>query len=219
MKVCEIFQGFQGEGKTIGQNSIFLRLSGCTLNCGFCDTKYHTEGKVMTIPEVIEQILKYDSSNIVITGGEPLLWQDEIIQLIKFLSEAEKNYSYTIETNGTIIPKQELVELVELFSCSPKMASSGNELEKRMNYDALEAIRDSFDSIFKFVISDMADLQEAKFLVNQIGIRKLDVYLMKEGKTQEEQLDVEQLMDICKEEGFNFSPRMHIIFFNQKRGV
>ena len=108
MKVCEIFNGFQGEGKTIGQNSVFLRLSGCTLNCSFCDSQYHKEGKDMLPVEVADKIMKYDIPNLVITGGEPLLWQDDIILLLNILAQSEIAYNVTIETNGTIIPKRRL---------------------------------------------------------------------------------------------------------------
>lgn len=214
MKVSEIFQAVQGEGATIGQNSIFLRLSGCTLNCNFCDSEYHKKGEEKTIEEIKNEIEKFPTKNLVITGGEPLLQQEEIEQLLLQLP----NYFVTIETNGTISPNPSLIYQGVLFACSPKLANSGNNLEKRMNYDALRTINNA-SSIFKFVISDKKDLEEIKFLCEQIEIVKEKVYLMKEGKTKDEQTDVENIINICLEEGFNFSPRIHIMVYGERRGV
>lgn len=219
MKVNEIFQGFQGEGKTVGQNAVFLRLSGCTLKCKWCDTKYHKDGKVMPIEEVAEEILKYNTANLIITGGEPLLWQDDIVELIDMLARERVRYNVTIETNGTVIPKRKLLERVALFSCSPKLANSGNKMEDRIKFDALESLSLAYNSTFKFVVQDKANLDEVKFLEAQIPLRKEDIYLMKEGQTRKSQMEVEKVLDLCVQEGYNFSPRTHIIFFNDKRGV
>jgi len=73
IKISEIFHSIQGEGKHAGVNSIFLRLSGCDLQCSFCDTLYHKQGKQMSVEEIKKEIKKYNSYNLVITGGEPLL--------------------------------------------------------------------------------------------------------------------------------------------------
>ena len=69
LKICEIFPSIQGEGKTVGELAIFIRLSGCNLKCNFCDTPYHNEGKEMTNDEIVAEIRKYEIKRLVITGG------------------------------------------------------------------------------------------------------------------------------------------------------
>ena len=95
-KINEIFYSLQGEGFYTGKPSVFVRFSGCNLKCDFCDTA-HEDGKLMSDEEIIEEISKYPANNIIITGGEPSLWIDDI--LIEKLHKAGKYVC--IETNGT----------------------------------------------------------------------------------------------------------------------
>jgi len=85
--VSEIFFSVQGEGPGIGKPAVFLRLSGCNLKCAWCDTKYTWHGgKMMTEPTVLKEIKRYPCKRLVVTGGEPLLQQDN---LMPFAEEAE----------------------------------------------------------------------------------------------------------------------------------
>lgn len=94
LKINEIFYSIQGEGKYTGYPMTFIRLSGCNLNCKFCDTK-HQEFNLMTIEEILEKVYYYPTPYVCITGGEPLM-QD----LTKLLYTLKKYYLH-LETNGT----------------------------------------------------------------------------------------------------------------------
>lgn len=104
LTVNEIFYSIQGETTTAGFPSVFVRLTGCNLNCTFCDTGYaRTEGAAIEIDSIIHEIEKYRSANhVTITGGEPLL-QNNTIQLIQEILGRGKKVQ--IETNGSILIK------------------------------------------------------------------------------------------------------------------
>ena len=109
MKVNEIFYSLQGEGKTTGLPTVFIRLTGCNLRCSYCDTKYaYYKGKELETTEIIEKIEKYNCKNVCITGGEPLLQKD----IAEFTEKIKKlGYLIKIDTNGTYPEK--LKELID----------------------------------------------------------------------------------------------------------
>lgn len=111
MRVNEIFYSLQGEGRFTGTPAVFLRLSGCNLKCSFCDTS-HEDGVEMEPDEIIEEILRYPSRHIVITGGEPSL------QLDRDFVDCLHQYGYyvQVETNGV----KRLPDNVDWITCSPK---------------------------------------------------------------------------------------------------
>lgn len=216
--VSEIFHSFQGEGLNSGLNTIFLRLSECNLNCKYCDSKYHWDGKIMEIDEVLFEIKKYKSDSLTITGGEPLLQQEPLVKLLTQLKEKH----IVIETNGTLMPDSNLIDLVNHFSVSPKLASTENKIEDRMNYDVLLYYNTLpvEKSIFKFVIADQKDFEEVQFLQDQLKINNRKIYLMKEGMTAEKQyVGIKEFISMCIEAGYNFSPRLHIMIYDNERGV
>lgn len=106
MKVVEIFNSIDGEGIRAGELTTFIRLYGCNLRCDYCDTTYsynqetnEQPWKEMSITEIIEECDKYNTDNITVTGGEPLIHLD-IQYLLRALSEA--GYNVNVETNGSI---------------------------------------------------------------------------------------------------------------------
>eukprot|EP00918_Siedleckia_nematoides_P069419 GHVU01151445.1.p1 GENE.GHVU01151445.1~~GHVU01151445.1.p1 ORF type:complete len:222 (+),score=25.63 GHVU01151445.1:282-947(+) len=219
LNVSEIFHAIQGEGKYTGANVVFLRLSGCDLHCTWCDTKYHWAGIEMELEDVAKEIYNFKSNRIVVTGGEPMLQQEILIELFKIIN-INHDYHTTIETNGTIIPNKEMKILVNHWACSPKLANSGNDLNKRINYDALQAINKMDDSIFKFVVSSEEDMEEIKFLEEQVPLKHDKIYLMKEGMTTAEQYqNMPEFVNMCRDLGYHFSPRLHVMVFDNLRGV
>ena len=214
IRYAEIFHSVQGEGQNVGLNTIFLRLSGCNLQCEFCDSKYHTEGITIALVELAKLIGTFPTMSLTITGGEPLLQQENIVRLGNLV-----NHVISIETNGTVIPRKELLNRVTYWACSPKLGNSGNDLDKRMNYNALEALNKA-GAMFKFVISTEADVEEVLFLQDQINIPSTRIYLMPEGTELEEiNKKAPMVVELCKKYGFNFSPRLHINMWGSKRGV
>ncbi len=99
LDICEIFHSLQGESTFAGLPCIFVRLSGCNLNCTWCDTLYAgTECEPMSFEQVLKKINYFNCNLVEITGGEPLL-QEATPSLINSL--IEKNYQVLLETNGS----------------------------------------------------------------------------------------------------------------------
>lgn len=117
MLVNEIFWSIQGEGVRIGSPSIFLRLTGCTLQCPYCDSRQAWEkGTRMTVHQILARTddlkASYSDSQVVITGGEPL--EQDLGELVTGLKK--KNHFVAIETNGIYF--QDLT--VDWWTLSPK---------------------------------------------------------------------------------------------------
>lgn len=217
MRISEQFLSFQGEGSTVGKLSFFIRLSGCNLRCLWCDSKYtwpDMDGEEKGVSSLRDEIMIRRCKNVIITGGEPLLQQDELFTLISSL----KKYKFEIETNGTIMPNFVQVKNV-FYNVSPKLKNSGND-ESTINNEALRFFAMYKKSIFKFVISDEKDLDEVLKTVNRFDIPREKIYLMPEGVTSEALKEKTLwLVEVCKQCRFNFSPRMQIEIWGQKRGV
>ena len=117
----------------MGVPSIFLRLATCNLQCNWCDTKYtwdwqnfdyQTEVVELDVDDVQRRVLAFDCSHVVITGGEPLLQQDELEPLVASL--ARDGYTFEVETNGTIAPTFGMLQHIGQWNVSPKLRTSGN---------------------------------------------------------------------------------------------
>lgn len=227
--VSETFYSIQGEGQTIGIPSVFLRLAGCNLLCSSkewrCDTiEVWQKGKHTHFTQVLENSYVNELSqraHLIITGGEPLIHQDSIVDYLNWFRQV---YGFTpvveVETNGTIVPNSHMLDKVDYWNCSPKLANSGEPYEKRVNFIALDTIqRRGRKYIFKFVISKAEDLIE----INDEYADYLHlehIMLMPAGATQEElALTMPTVAEICKATGFRFSPRLHIDIWNKKTGV
>ncbi|OGJ42789.1 hypothetical protein A3B60_02275 [Candidatus Peregrinibacteria bacterium RIFCSPLOWO2_01_FULL_39_12] len=208
MQVTEIFYSLQGEGLFLGIPAVFLRLNGCNLRCKWCDTKYALDPKnarQMTIDEITKIIKKYPAKHLVITGGEPLLQQKEILSLIKKL----KNYYIEVETNGTI--KSTLDNYVDLYSCSPKLAHA-----KTLNLPLQKF--PGKKTFYKFVIEHPANIEEVKNFIRKYKIKKSRVLLMPLGTKEKELKERSKwLAELCKKEDLRFSPRLQITLWGTTR--
>ena len=118
-KINEIFYSLQGEGHHAGYPSVFIRFSGCNLECPFCDTD-HSEGIYMNDDDIIRAVNLYTASWIVLTGGEPAMHIDS--DFIRMLKRATGK-KIAIETNGTVA----LPEEIDWVTVSPKTGISGSE--------------------------------------------------------------------------------------------
>ena len=222
--ISEIFYSIQGEGPNVGKPAVFLRLAGCNLRCTWCDTKYAiTITKTITktktsnsnglsysnsCNQVVKQIRQFPCRHLVITGGEPLLQQNGLMPLLEKL----KDYYVEIETNGSIPLK--IAKYVEQINCSPKLSNSGNKPY------ALKIKPTDKKVIYKFVIKDMQDLKEVLTFTKKHKIPKNRVWLMPEGVDREKIIERSKwIIEVCKKEGVNFSPRLHVMLWGNKRGV
>lgn len=115
MRVNEIFYSLQGEGHFTGTPAIFVRLSGCNLNCDFCDTD-HVSSSDMPEEEIVKRVNDFPAAHVVITGGEPTL--QLTASLVDKLHDAGKFVQ--IETNGTRLLDPSLADKIDWITCSPK---------------------------------------------------------------------------------------------------
>ena len=161
--VNEIFVSIQGESTYAGIPCVFIRLTGCNLRCSYCDTVYaYSEGSAMSLEEILNSVRGYESRNICITGGEPLL-QENISKLINLLKK--DHFNVYIETNGSrnidILPKG-IVRVVDI-----KCPDSG--MEQEMDWQNIERLK-SRDEV-KFIISSKRDYEWAKGVTVKYKIR------------------------------------------------
>ena len=179
-----IFVSLQGEGPKAGTPSVFLRLAGCNLGCVYCDSRkawdeaYENQWRESSVATVAERLLevKGRASNLVITGGEPLLQQREVENLIRLVQR--KFLTIEVETNGTILPGAIARVPNVFFNVSPKLSNSGVERERRINERVLRFFAGHERAYFKFVVSNRAEAEEARDLVRELGIDPRRVYLM-----------------------------------------
>ncbi|HQQ25423.1 MAG TPA: radical SAM protein [Methanomassiliicoccales archaeon] len=156
MLVNEIFLSIQGEGRTMGLPTVFVRLSGCNLDCRWCDTRYAEEGgSELSVEEVLASVKGYRARHVCLTGGEPM-WHDQTPELISRL--LDEGLQVSLETNGSLsiagLPDHPGL----MISMDYKCPSSG--MEERMLLDNLKRLRPK-DQL-KFVVADREDLERAE---------------------------------------------------------
>ncbi len=223
MRVAEIFYSVQGEGSLVGTPSVFVRTSGCNLRCAWCDTPYASwepEGQDLAVSDVVSEVVGYGPRHVVITGGEPMI-VPEIVALSQELRRA--GLHITIETAGTVYA----AVTCDLMSISPKLSNStpqgrwaAQHERLRIQPDILQRLTSAYEYQLKFVVASPQDLPEIQSLLEQIGAERGKVILMPEGT--EAPLLRERalwLVEICKREGFRYSPRLHIDLYGNRRGV
>ena len=222
----EIFRSIQGEGVNTGAPAVFLRLGTCNLACAWCDTKYtwdfkhydyDTEVMELSKQSVQERVLALGCPRLVITGGEPMLQQQELAPVVASLRR--RRFFCEVETNGTIAPQPEMADLISQWNVSPKTSSSGNRRDGREVPAALNAFRELGTAYFKFVIVDPEDVEEVRGLVDRYEIPAQRVILMPEGVAADTVRERGRwVADACIRHGFRFSTRLHIMLWGDQRG-
>jgi 7-carboxy-7-deazaguanine synthase len=100
LRITEIFYSVQGETRTVGLPTVFVRLTGCPLRCQYCDTAYAFHGgNKIAIDEILTEVKKYNAKYVTVTGGEPLA-QKPCLSLLKRL--CDENYEVSLETSGAM---------------------------------------------------------------------------------------------------------------------
>lgn len=218
MKIAEIFTSVQGEGMWLGMPSLFIRTAGCNLNCSWCDTPRTrtTEGaQDMTIDTLVEQAEASPLAHVVITGGEPTLYAEELSVLCDELHNTFK--IITLETNAT-----RFVDCnANLVSLSPKLpGSQENGCEDTWHEDVIRQYMATGIMLqVKIVVADQSDAMEALIKLAPLNIPKPQVFLMPQARTCEEHLAVaEWLIPFCSQTGCRFGVRLQTLLWNNEPG-
>lgn len=163
MKITEIFFSLQGETKTVGIPTVFVRLTGCPLRCGYCDSAYaFSGGKNMSVDEVIKNVEKYSTKYVTVTGGEPLAQKEECLLLLKMLCDL--NYRVSLETSGAIDVSSVDHRVVKIVD----IKTPGSLESTKNNFDNIQYLL-PHDQV-KFVICNRADYDWAKKIVGQFEL-------------------------------------------------
>lgn len=112
LPIVEIFRSIQGEGSLTGAPAVFVRVGGCNLHCKWCDTNYFLHER-KTIEDIAQKVIQYECQNVIITGGEPLLYPNNVTALVNILND-EDRYVY-IQTNGDIEIPETLYGVAGIF--------------------------------------------------------------------------------------------------------
>jgi len=223
VKISEIFYSIQGEGTLVGVPSVFVRTSGCNLRCRWCDTPYtswNPEGEELDLDTIRARVRALPAAHAVVTGGEPMI-APKVVELTGRLRAA--GLHITVETAGTVFAPV----ACDLMSISPKLGNSTPEGSFAAQHERLRIqpqvlcrLISNYDYQLKFVIAEARDLPEVKDLVASLSADRRKVVLMPEGidpaVLHERAL---WLTEICKDEGFRYSPRLHVDLYGNRRGV
>lgn len=203
--VNEIFHSIQGEGPFMGRPAVFLRLSGCVKPyCAFCDTpESFDNGQEMEVEAVFSEILAHQCPLVVITGGEPFLqWAEGLSDLDRLLGDTGLEVQY--ESSGRAgLP----VNVRGKIILSPK----------RGQWPEPETI---FRAFYLKVLWADEDSLEILREIAASGFPSERVWLMALGASRMEQLSQMPLLwEICRAHGYRFSPRLHILAFDTRKGI
>ena len=229
IEYAEVFESIQGEGPMQGHPATFIRLAGCNLKCDFCDTPQAQLSLGLTEMSSTElAMLMMDRINkrsdvehpFVFTGGEPLLQQRGIYKALRYLSmDAVLGGTANVwfETNGTVKPHHEILSMRPRFVVSPKNG--------HVHLDVLRRFP-SARTYLKFVMKDTGvtdwswKLMEVMEIYNGMSLPKDHVYMMPQAKTREEMLSAgPKVWQWCLGNGFNYSSRLHVMLFDEMKGV
>jgi len=215
LQIIEIFNSIQGEGSHTGEPSTFIRTAGCNLAgkgiCAGCDSSYSWDkGNTMTIEEIIIEVEKYSTKNIVITGGEPTI-QKHGWQLCYMLRN--RGYIVSVQTNGTAI--NGLTGMCNHLLMDMKPGLSDLEF-----INMLDPKRDEV----KVLVADPSDLEFAH-KVNQLAAKNnvLSIIQVKNDYENNDRYDlIERYKWLVNQkfiEPVRILPQLHVLIWGNRRGV
>jgi 7-carboxy-7-deazaguanine synthase len=155
LRISEIFHSLQGEARSVGRPTVFIRLTGCPLRCAWCDTPYSfSGGNLMPLADLLQQVASFAADYVCVTGGEPLA-QPECIELLRALCDA--GYNVSLETSGAL----DISQVDSRVSRVMDLKAPGSGESHRNRYENIILLT-THDQL-KFVIADRRDYDWATF--------------------------------------------------------
>ena len=162
LRITEIFHSLQGEARTVGVPTVFVRLTGCPLRCVWCDTEYaFSGGEILELPQVLERVAAYGCDHVCVTGGEPLA-QPECLELLSEL--CDQGYKVSLETSGAL----PIADVDPRVSRVMDLKAPDSGESHRNLWDNLAQLT-QHDQV-KFVISSRTDYDWARFKLDEFSL-------------------------------------------------
>ena len=209
LRITEIFYSLQGESRTSGYATVFIRLTGCPLRCEYCDTTYAFKGgEWFTLQEIFSEVKKYNTRYITVTGGEPLA-QKHCPELLKLL--CDEDYDVSLETSGALDISTVDTRVSRVMDLK---TPASKEVEKN-RYENI-ALLTAHDQL-KFVICDRNDYEWAVDKIKEYALLSIcDVFF----STSHQQLKPQVLADWILEDqlAVRFQMQLHKYLWNDEPG-
>ena len=209
LRITEIFFSLQGEARTVGFPTVFVRLAGCPLRCSYCDTTYaYQGGEWLTIDEVLEQVGQFETRYVCVTGGEPLA-QADCLPLLRRL--CDEGYNVSLETSGALDVSQvdaRVSKVVDLKT--PASGEQGRNLLQNLEYMGA-------NDQLKFVICDRNDYMWAQEVIIRSELAECCEILMSPSYGQQ---DAKQLADWIVEDRLpvRYQLQLHKVLWGDEPG-
>jgi 7-carboxy-7-deazaguanine synthase len=209
LRITEIFYSLQGEARSSGYATVFIRLTGCPLRCEYCDTTYAFKGgEWFSLDEIISEVKKYNTKYITVTGGEPLA-QKRCIELLKRLCDA--GYEVSLETSGAL----DISAVDARVSRVMDLKTPASKEEDKNLYSNIELLT-AHDQL-KFVICDRNDYEWAVVKLKEYDLLARCEVLF---STSHQQLKPQQLADwiLVDQLAVRFQMQLHKYLWNDEPG-
>lgn len=210
LRITEIFNSLQGETRSVGLPTVFVRLTGCPLRCVYCDTAYaFSGGEQQSLESIVAEVQQYASRHITVTGGEPLA-QPNVLALLTILCDLD--YEVSLETSGAISVEgvdDRVIKVVDLKT------PASQECHRNL-YENMELLNTQ-DQV-KFVICDRQDYDWAKMQIDQYRLNdRVDDVLFSPSHGE---LTGQQLAEWILEDGLQvrFQLQLHKYLWNDEPG-
>lgn len=210
LRITEIFYSLQGETRTVGLPTVFVRLTGCPLRCQYCDTAYaFSGGEMMTLDQILDRVAQYGAHYVTVTGGEPLA-QPNAIPLLTQLCDL--GYEVSLETSGAVLVDKVDPRVVKVLDLkTPASNECGRNLYQNVDYLTGQ------DQV-KFVICNRQDYDWAKLKIDELGLNeRADEILLSPSFTE---LEPRQLAEWMLEDKLNarLQLQLHKLLWDDAQG-
>ena len=209
LRITEIFLSLQGESRSIGWPTVFIRLTGCPLRCTYCDTEYaFSGGEWVSLKKILVQVATYGTQHVCVTGGEPLAQKNCLLLLTRL---ADVGHNVSLETSGALDIHRVDFRVIKVMDI--KTPGSGELSRNRLENIRLLKAQDQV----KFVLCDRKDYEWAKNLLRELCIDKICEVLFSPVYSQ---LEPSQLAEwiLADKLPVRFQIQLHKILWGEQSG-